>query len=196
MLESLYDFVALALGVTKLVSLTNDVVELVKQRKFLRISPHPEMPAFPLLERKHLFFVSSPVWFHESSCINITAPRATGLIPTMLSQLNKQKSLFTNLPSLPLLTAPEKEEDVLKMTDVAGLTDLPKEAKKAMEGLSETKNLVCYIYYADFQDLEEIQQASAGEKVMKSEDLLLFNHPYNVRRQSRLERKTRRVRLE
>lgn len=50
---------------------------------------------------------------------------------------------------------------MLEMTNAAALIDLSEEAKRAIEVLSETMNLVCYIYYADFQDLEELHESGA-----------------------------------
>lgn len=68
-----------------------------------------------------------------------------------------------NLEWLLLRTFPEKEEEMWDMTDEAAAMDLWEERKQAMDILSEAINWVCYLTDADFCDLEELHQASAGK---------------------------------
>lgn len=53
--------------------------------------------------------------------------------------------------------------------------------------LREAINSVCYIYDADFCDLEELHQAGAEEELAKWVYFVLCARTYNVKRQSELE---------
>lgn len=65
--------------------------------------------------------------------------------------------------------------------------DLLEDVKRAMEVLSDAKNLVCYKYDADFRNLEGFHVASSGEELAESVDVLLSDPPYNVGHLSELE---------
>lgn len=57
-----------------------------------------------------------------------------------LFQSNKWQSLLTNSVRLLLLTVPEKEEDVMKVSDAAAPMDLSEAAKQAMKMLTGAEN--------------------------------------------------------
>lgn len=59
---------------------------------------------------------------------------------------------------------PEKEENVLETTAEAASTDLLGEARRWIEMLRDAMRLTCYIFEADFHNLEELLGASAQEK--------------------------------
>lgn len=54
-------------------------------------------------------------------------------------------AFFTKHAKLPLLTAPQKEKGVLKMTYATAPMNLSEKSKQAMEMLGETIDLVCCI---------------------------------------------------
>lgn len=62
-----------------------------------------------------------------------------------LLQLNKRQHSLLNLASEPLLTTPEKKEDVLALTDAAASLDMLQDAKRTMEVSIEAKNSVLYM---------------------------------------------------
>lgn len=70
-----------------------------------------------------------------------------------------------NLLRLLLLTASANDEGVLEMKNNTAPMDLSEEAKQAVEVLSEEMNSVHYIYDADFNDLEDLQDANAREEL-------------------------------
>lgn len=70
-----------------------------------------------------------------------------------LPQQNKRQSLLTNPTSVQLLTAPQKEENVLELNDSAALMDSSEQARQATHVLAEAMISACYIYDADFLDL-------------------------------------------
>lgn len=104
-----------------------------------------------------------------------------------LSQLNKPQRFLTNTARLPLLTTPEKEQDVLEMTDAAASMDLPEVAKRTIGLFSEPMTSACYIFDVNFRDPEELTEAVTGEKQAGYGYFLLCNRPHGVGRQSELE---------
>lgn len=105
---------------------------------------------------------ASPSRFYNIARVNITVPRARGSILMTSLQPNELQTFLTNPARLSLLTAPEEEEKVLKMAAVAALLDLLEKAKQAIEVFGVAMNAVCYMYNADFCNVEELQEAGAG----------------------------------
>lgn len=62
------------------------------------------------------------------------------------------------------MTLPEKEEQVLIMTDEKASTDLSEEGKRAMKMRTEAMNSGCSIYIVSFHDLEELHEHASGEE--------------------------------
>lgn len=62
-----------------------------------------------------------------------------------------------------MLTATEKEEDLLKMADTAALMDWLGEEKRSLEVLNEAMNSVYYLCDADFSGPEELDEARTRE---------------------------------
>lgn len=81
--------------------------------------------------------------------------------------------MSTSPTRLPLLTASEKEENLLEMTNAAALMNMSEEAKRAMELLGEAMISVCFKYDANFRDLEELHKVSAGYELMERVCFLL-----------------------
>lgn len=74
------------------------------------------------MKRKDAIFAVISPRFLGSGCINISVPRAGGLISMTLSQPNKT-TFLTKHASVRLLNAPEKEKDVLQMNNAAAPID-------------------------------------------------------------------------
>lgn len=83
------------------------------------------------MKRKEEVSAARPFWFRESSKVNISLARASGSPSMMLLQPDKRHLLFTNSVGVLLLTAVEKEEDVLERAYDAVSWDLSEEAKRA-----------------------------------------------------------------
>lgn len=66
----------------------------------------------------------------------------------MLSQMNNGRCFLTKGTKLPLLTVPEKQEDMLQLMDAVVSMNLSKKANIAKAMLSEMINRVRYIYNA------------------------------------------------
>lgn len=66
---------------------------------------------------------------------------------------------------------------MLEMSDAATTMDWSKEAKRAMQLLSDEINSVSFIYDADLRHLEELHSSGAGEDLAESMYFLLCNHP-------------------
>lgn len=96
-------------------------------------------------------------------------------------QLNRWQRFLTNPVKQPLHTTPDKKEDFLDVIYVADSTSSSKEAKWAIQVLTEATSSVCYIYDADFTDLEELLEADAREILPEAVNSLLWDLPYNVR---------------
>lgn len=54
---------------------------------------------------------------------------------------------------MPLLTAQEKEADMLKMTDAAASMDFWEEGKRATEVMSKAMKAACFLYDADARNI-------------------------------------------
>lgn len=78
----------------------------------------------------------------------------------------KQTTKFlTNAARPLLLTAPEKEGNVLNMTDAVASMDLWEEANRETVIFGEAMNSACYTYGANVCNFEKHQRAEAIEKL-------------------------------
>lgn len=99
----------------------------------------------------------------------------------------KQATAFqTNIPRLPLPTAPENEEMVLEMTVAAASMYMLKDTNRMIMVLIEERNTVCYIYDAAFPDLEELHEPSGGKDLPESLNYVTCDPSYNLGHQSEL----------
>lgn len=142
--ESLLDYVAAVLEIMKQEHPTRPVVELDEREQVVNNRPHPETPTCSHMKMINAAFVTSLFWFRDSGRIKISVPCASGLISMKLLYPNKRQRLLRNPASLPLLTVPEKEKDVLEMTDAVASIDFSVEGRRVMVVLSEAMNPVCY----------------------------------------------------
>lgn len=92
-----------------------------------------------------------------------------------------------------MLTASEKQESMLGMTNATSSMDLSKDAKRAMEVLSKAKNSASYIYNADYFGLEDLHEASAGKELLDSVYSPMCDLLYNLNCQSELENTSHNV---
>lgn len=79
-----------------------------------------------------------------------------------------------------LLTALEKENDVMKMTNAALTMDFLEEIKRVAEVLLEAMQSVCFIYNASFRDLKVLQDDGGGEALVETVQFLLCDFLYNT----------------
>lgn len=147
--ESLPDHVAAVLGTFKPRAPTKAVVEFGEQETVVKSRPHLSLPVYLVTERKEAVVMANPLRFRDSGRPNITAPCAEDSKSMTPSLPNKSQRLVTNPTMLPMLTATEKQFNVLDMADTTAAMDFSEEAKRAMEILRESMNTVCYIYDAD-----------------------------------------------
>lgn len=98
-------------------------------------------------------------------------------ISMTLPQPNKQRCPLKNLARLPLSSTIEKKEDLSAVTSPVDTRNLLEEVKKAIEMLCEAMNIACKIYITDSRDPKDPEKASAGERAVKSVDLLLCDSP-------------------
>lgn len=91
------------------------------------------------MKRKEAAFAVSTLRFCESGRINNTVLRASGSISLSLSQPIKPQRVLSNLARLPLLTVPDKQEEVLEMTGAEALIDFSEMTEAGIgEKLAET----------------------------------------------------------
>lgn len=143
-------------------------------------SPHAETLLSSLIKRKDAVSAEKLFRFRESGHIDIIVPLPRGSISMPLSHQKKRRRFVTNPERMSLLTSSEKEE-VLEITDAAGLMDLSEEGKREMEVLDTAMISICYVYHADVCDIEERHEADTGEKLVESVSFLPSNTPYSVR---------------
>lgn len=128
--ELLPDTVVAALGILKPAPTANDVVELYEWGAVVESRPLPEKAVSLLMKGKNAVFVGSIFLFRNSGHINITVLRERRSISMTLLQSNKPQCLLKSPTRLSLLTAPEKQENALQLTDAAWLMYLSEDASK------------------------------------------------------------------
>lgn len=95
---------------------TRAIVGLDARRHVVETKRHPETPFSSLMKKKRSLFLSSLYQFHNSGCNNITIPHATDSTSVMLSQPSQRQHSVATPAKLPLLTVPDKQEELLKLT--------------------------------------------------------------------------------
>lgn len=76
-----------------------------------------------------------------------------------------------------------KNVDILHATEVVETLRLAPGAVAAHEALLQTMKTVCCVYTEDPGNLGEKHELQGSEDLAESIELLLFDPPYNVRRQ-------------
>lgn len=115
-LESLPGSVAAALGIMIPEPLSRPVSVLDAHGKVVESRPYSETPLPSLMKRNEAVFAASSFRFRNSDGVDISVPRARGLMSTILSLPSKRYSFMMSPERVPPSTAPEKEAGVLKMT--------------------------------------------------------------------------------
>lgn len=95
------------------------VVEFYEQEQVFETNLHPETMVSLLMKRKKAAFAETLSHFHDNGRIHTAIPRGRSSMSMNRSQLNKKQRLLMNGAMLLLLITPEKQKEVLKMTEVA-----------------------------------------------------------------------------
>lgn len=111
------------------------VVEFEKRRQVVVSWLRSEKPLLWPTKRKVAVFAANLFRLRDSSCINISGPRATDSVSMKLLQPSKRQRMLKNLASVSLPTTQKKEEDVLGVTDAADSMDFVRRGKASDKGV-------------------------------------------------------------
>lgn len=130
--QLLPDFVAAALRIMEPKPTNRSILEVDQHCHIAKSTPISETPVSLLLKRRDAVFAESPLRFRPGGRINIRAPCDRGSKSIMLSQPYMQQRSLTNNARIPLLTALEREEEILELTDAVCSLELSEKKKQAM----------------------------------------------------------------